>query len=188
MDAWGSGLFSIIVSVFSLIFYGIDAVFSVVRAIRKDNTTLNIIIVALFVVCLILGVWVISSYLRNYKTIVWFISYFSLFIIELISIIRCFVRKNQKTETSSIIWCHLKRSPTTKKQGSIRSLVFLLVARIRPSSATLRVAELGSHSPPFSVGAGAHDSLSLTRDFCGSSKAPTPTVRRRANPRRRRIP
>ena len=103
MDAWGSGLFSIIVSVFSLIFYGIDAVFSVVRAIRKDNTTLNIIIVALFVVCLILGVWVISSYLRNYKTIVWFISYFSLFIIELISIIRCFVRKNQKTETSSII-------------------------------------------------------------------------------------
>ena len=103
MTAWGAGLFSIIVSVFSLIFYGIDAVFSVVRAIRKDNTTLNIIIVALFVVCLILGVWVISSYLRNYKTIVWFISYFSLFIIELISIIRCFVRKNQKTETSSII-------------------------------------------------------------------------------------
>ena len=113
----GSGLFSIIVSVFSLIFYGIDAVFSVVRAIRKDNTTLNIIIVALFVVCLILGVWVISSYLRNYKTIVWFISYFSLFIIELISIIRCFVRKNQKTETSSIIWCHLKRSPTTNAKG-----------------------------------------------------------------------
>ena len=103
MTAWGAGLFSIIVSVFSLIFYGIDAVSSVVRAIRKDNTTLNIIIVALFVVCLILGVWVISSYLRNYKTIVWFISYFSLFIIELISIIRCFVRKNQKTETSSII-------------------------------------------------------------------------------------
>ena len=103
MTAWGAGLFSIIVSVFSLIFYGIDAVFSVVRAIRKDNTTLNIIIVALFVVCLILDVWVISSYLRNYKTIVWFISYFSLFIIELISIIRCFVRKNQKTETSSII-------------------------------------------------------------------------------------
>ena len=103
MTAWGAGLFSIIVSVFSLIFYGIDAVFSVVRAIRKDNTTLNIIIVALFVVCLILGVWVISSYLRNYKTIVWFISYFSLFIIELISTIRCFVRKNQKTETSSII-------------------------------------------------------------------------------------
>ena len=103
MTVWGSILFSIIVSVFSLIFYGIDAVFSVVRAIRKDNTTLNIIIVALFVVCLILGVWVISSYLRNYKTIVWFISYFSLFIIELISIIRCFVRKNQKTETSSII-------------------------------------------------------------------------------------
>ena len=103
MTAWGAGLFSIIVSVFSLIFYGIDAVFSVVRAIRKDNTTLNIIIVALFVVCLILGVWVISSYLRNYKTIVWFISYFSLLIIELISIIWCFVRKNQKTETSSII-------------------------------------------------------------------------------------
>ena len=103
MTAWGAGLFSIIVSVFSLIFYGIDAVFSVVRAIRKDNTTLNIIIVALFVVCLILGVWAISSYLRNYKTIVWFIFYFSLFIIELISIIRCFVRKNQKTETSSII-------------------------------------------------------------------------------------
>ena len=103
MTAWGAGLFSIIVSVFSLIFYGIDAVFSVVRAIRKDNTILNIIIVTLFVVCLILGVWVISSYLRNYKTIVWFISYFSLFIIELISIIRCFVRKNQKTETSSII-------------------------------------------------------------------------------------
>ena len=103
MTAWGAGLFSTIVSVFSLIFYGIDAVFSVVRAIRKDNTTLNIIIVTLFVVCLILGVWVISSYLRNYKTIVWFISYFSLFIIELISIIRCFVRKNQKTETSSII-------------------------------------------------------------------------------------
>ena len=103
MTAWGAGLFSIIVSVFSLIFYGIDAVFSVVSAIRKDNTILNIIIVTLFVVCLILGVWVICSYLRNYKTIVWFISYFSLFIIELISIIRCFVRKNQKTETSSII-------------------------------------------------------------------------------------
>ena len=97
MTAWGAGLFSIIVSVFSLIFYGIDAVFSVVRAIRKDNTTLNIIIVALFVVCLILGVWVISSYLRNYKTIVWFISYFSLFTIELISTIRCFKRKKQKT-------------------------------------------------------------------------------------------
>ena len=103
LTVWGSIIFSIIVSVFSLIFYGIDAVFSVVRATRKDNTTLNIIIVALFVVCLILGVWEISSYLRKYKTIVWFISYFSLFIIELISIIRCFVRKNQKTETSSII-------------------------------------------------------------------------------------
>ena len=103
MTAWGTGLFSIIVSVFSLIFYGMDAVFSVIKVIKKDNLTLNIIIVALFVVCLILGVWVISSYLRNYKTIVWFISYFSLFIIELISIIRCFVRKNQKTETSSII-------------------------------------------------------------------------------------
>ena len=103
MTAWGAGLFSIIVSVFSLIFYGIDAVFSVIKVIKKDNLTLNIIIAVLFVVCLILGVWVISSYLRNYKTIVWFISYFSLFIIELISIIRCFVRKNQKTETSSII-------------------------------------------------------------------------------------
>ena len=102
MTAWGAGLFSIIVSVFSLIFYGIDAVFSVVRAIRKDNTTLNIIIVALFVVCLILGVWEISSYLRNDKTIVWFIFYFSLFAIELISTIRCFRRKNQKTEPPSI--------------------------------------------------------------------------------------
>ena len=97
MTAWGAGLFSIIVSVFSLIFYGTDAVFSIVRAIRKDNTTLNIIIASLFVVCLILGVWVISSYLRNYKTIVWFISYFSLFTIELISTIRCFKRKKQKT-------------------------------------------------------------------------------------------
>ena len=67
MTAWGAGLFSIIVSVFSLIFYGIDAVFSVIKVIKKDNLTLNIIIAVLFVVCLILGVWVISSYLRNYK-------------------------------------------------------------------------------------------------------------------------
>ena len=97
MTVWGSILFSIIVSVFSLIFYATDAVFSIIRAIRKENVALNIIIASLFVVCLILGVWVISSYLRNYKTIVWFISYFSLFTIELISTIRCFKRKKQKT-------------------------------------------------------------------------------------------
>ena len=43
--------------------------------------------------------------------------------------------------------------PQPKKQGSIRSLVFLLVARIRPSSATLRVAELGSHFASKAMGA-----------------------------------
>ena len=99
--AWCAGLFSIIVSVFSLIFYGIDVVFSAVKAIKKDHSKLNFIIVVLFVICVILGVWVISSVLRNYKTVIWFVSYFSLFIVEMISTIRHFIPK--KTETPSII-------------------------------------------------------------------------------------
>ena len=99
--AWGTGLFSIIVSVFSLIFYGIDAVFCAIKAVKKNSSKLNIIIVVLFVICLIFGVWVISSVLRNYKTVIWFVSYFSLFIVEMISTIMHFIPK--KAETPSII-------------------------------------------------------------------------------------
>ena len=95
LTSWGAWLFSIIVSVFSLIFYGIDAVFSAIKVIKKDNQILNSIIVALFVICLIFGVWVINSVLRNYKTIIWFASYFSLFIVEIISMIRCFIPKKE---------------------------------------------------------------------------------------------
>lgn len=91
--AWGAGLFGLIVSVFSLIFYGIDAYFSA-KVIKKENSRLNMIIVALYAICLILGIWVIFSNLRDYKSIIWYVSYFSLFIVETISTIRHFLRKN----------------------------------------------------------------------------------------------
>ena len=64
---------------------------------------------------------------------------------------------------------YLFRSLYTKKQGSICSLVFLLVARIRPSSATQSVAELGSHFPPEGRGACTPDAgsgnLRATREY-----------------------
>ena len=92
--SWGSSLFAILVSVFSLIFYGIDVVLSVLKDIKKNDVLFNIILVFIFVICLFLGIWVISSYLRNYKTIIWFISYFALFVFEIILTIRCLIKKN----------------------------------------------------------------------------------------------
>ena len=64
---------------------------------------------------------------------------------------------------------------TYKKAREQMLPCFLLVARIRLSSATLCVAESSSHSPPISVGAGAHDSP-FVRWIFRVVEAPTPTV------------
>ena len=93
--AWGSGLFALLVSVFSLLFYGIDAFLCVTQALDGKDRVFNIILASLFGISLLLGIWAIATVLRHYKAISLYIAYFSLFVLEIISVVRLFTKRER---------------------------------------------------------------------------------------------
>ena len=94
--AWGSGRFAVLVSTVSLVCYGIDVFLCVQNAIDKKDRIFNRILASLFGLCLLLDIWVLATVLRNYKTMIWFISYFLLFVFEIISVAGLFSKREAK--------------------------------------------------------------------------------------------
>ena len=89
-NAWQCSISVIIFSVFSMVFYAVDAILSLIKAIMKIDKKFNIVLSVVIIVGVLIGAWIITSYLRTYKNIIWFSYYFFvLFVFEIISIIRC---------------------------------------------------------------------------------------------------
>ena len=98
VDAWHCSISVIIYSVFSMVFYAADAILSAIKAIMKIDKTFNIVLTLVIIVGVLMGAWIITSYLRTYKIIIWFSYYFSvLFVFEIISIIRCVKQRPKRT-------------------------------------------------------------------------------------------
>ena len=74
-----SGLFAIIVSVFSMLFYVVDAIICVLKAILKKDAKFNLALATVLLISAALGVVVITNYLKLYTVIPWFICYFAVF-------------------------------------------------------------------------------------------------------------
>ena len=98
INAWQCSISVIISSVFSMVFYAVDAIFSVIKAIMKIDKKFNIVLTFVIVVGVFIGGWIITSYIRTYKNIIWFSYYFFvLFVFEIISIIRCVKQRPKRT-------------------------------------------------------------------------------------------
>ena len=101
VDAWLCSLSVIMVSVSSMVFYAADAFLSAIKAIMKIDKIFNIVLTSIIIVGVLIGIWIITSYVRTYKTIIWFSYYFLLVcVFEIISIIRC-VRQRPKEQPCS---------------------------------------------------------------------------------------
>lgn len=88
--AWQCSLSVIMYSVSSMVFYAVDAILSTIKAIMKIDKKFNIVLTSVIIVGVLMAVWIITSYLRTYKTVIWFSYYFLvLFVFEIISIVRC---------------------------------------------------------------------------------------------------
>ena len=98
VHAWQCSISVIIFSVFSMVFYAVDAILSVIKAIMKIDKKFNIVLTFVIIVGVLIGAWIITSYLRTYKNIIWFSYYFFvLFVFEIISIIRCIKQRLKRT-------------------------------------------------------------------------------------------
>ncbi len=98
VNAWQCSISVIIFSVFSMVFYAVDAILSVIKAIMKIDKKFNIVLTFVIIVGVLIGGWIITSYLRTYKNIIWFSYYFFvLFVFEIISIIRCVKQRPKRT-------------------------------------------------------------------------------------------
>ena len=89
-----SGLFALIVSVFSMVFYVVDAIICVLKAILKKDAKFNLVLAAVLLISAAFGVVVITNYLKPYTVIPWFICFFAVFALEVVSIVRCFKKKS----------------------------------------------------------------------------------------------
>ena len=94
LSGGNSGLFALIVSVFSMVFYVVDAIICVLKAILKKDAKFNLVLAAVLLISAAFGVVVITNYLKPYTVIPWFICYFAVFALETISIVRCFKKKS----------------------------------------------------------------------------------------------
>ena len=90
---WGSGIFALIVSVFTMIFYVVDAIICVFKAIMKKDAKFNAVLAAVLFAAAVFGILVITNTLRTVTTVLWFICYFAVFALEIVSIVRCFKEK-----------------------------------------------------------------------------------------------
>ena len=98
VNAWQCSISVIIFSAFSMVFYAIDAILSTIKAIMKIDKKFNIVLSFVIIVGVLIGGWIITSYLRTYKNIIWFSYYFFvLFVFEIISIIRCVKQRPKRT-------------------------------------------------------------------------------------------
>ena len=97
--AWQCSISVIIYSVFSMVFYAVDAILSAIKAGMKIDKNFNIVLTSIIIIGIFIGTWVITSYLRTYKTVIWFSYYFLiLFVFEIISIVRCIKQSPKKTK------------------------------------------------------------------------------------------
>ena len=87
IDAFYSGLSALIISVISMIFYGIDAVVCVMKAFKKIHPIFNTILAVFIFVGFVFGVIVILSVLTNASVITWHIYYFAIIVLEIVSLI-----------------------------------------------------------------------------------------------------
>ena len=88
LSAWNTGLFALLVSVASMLFYLVDAIICVIKAIMKIDPIFNIALaISIFVGC-VFGVSIICNVLTTTGNIIWYFIYFSIFTLEIISIVK----------------------------------------------------------------------------------------------------
>ena len=88
LTAWGSGLFALVVSALSMIFYMVDAVLSAIKAFLKIHPIFNAVLAATILICTVFAVLIISNVLVTAVNLVWYVCYFAIFILEIVSIVR----------------------------------------------------------------------------------------------------
>ena len=93
LTAWGSGLFALVVSAFSMIFYMVDAVLSAIKAFLKIHPIFNAVLAATILICTVFAVLIISNVLVTAVNLVWYMCYFAIFILEIVSIVKCCKQK-----------------------------------------------------------------------------------------------
>ena len=76
LTAWGSGIFALLVSGFSTIFYGIDAILSTAKAFMKIDRIFNAVLATILFICIPYGVWVLCSVLDSFSIAIWHTCYF----------------------------------------------------------------------------------------------------------------
>ena len=85
--AWGAGIFAILVSCVSMIAYAIDGVFCAIKAFKKIQPKFHATL-ALMIAAGVVFAWaILSTSLRTVKIVAWYIIYFSIVILEIISIV-----------------------------------------------------------------------------------------------------
>ncbi len=86
-EAWMCEISALLYSVFSMIFYVVDAVISVIKANMKIDRDFNIMLTIIIVIGVALGAWAMSP-MRIYKSVIWFSYCLLLFAAEIISVIK----------------------------------------------------------------------------------------------------
>ena len=86
-DAWGAGISALLLSAFSMLFYAVDAVICIRSALMKLHPIFNCILAFSIFFVFVLGIYVITTTLVTTVNVIWFTCYFSIFILEIISLI-----------------------------------------------------------------------------------------------------
>ena len=89
-EAWGAGIFAILASCFSMIAYGIDGVFCAIKAFKKIQLRLNAVLAVMIAVGFAFALVILLTPLRTAKIVVWYVFYFSIFVLEIVSLVRDF--------------------------------------------------------------------------------------------------
>lgn len=99
LKAWQCSLSVMLFSAFGMVFYVTDAIFSFIKAMMKTDRTFHMMLTVAALAGLGIGIWVITTPLRTYKTVIWFSYYFLVLSVpEIISLVRC-IRQRPKKES-----------------------------------------------------------------------------------------
>jgi hypothetical protein len=97
ISAWLCSISVLLNSAFSMAFYIIDAILSIVKACMNIDKKFNIILATVVFLGAWIGIQVIATPIRTYKTVIWFSYYFLIVaVFEIISIIRYIKQRRKK--------------------------------------------------------------------------------------------
>ena len=96
LSAWSTIIFSIIVSAFSMIFYFIDGIISLIKSFMKIDKIFNLLLSAAIFVGAALAIMIVATTLTRAKEIIWLVYYLLLSVFETVSLIRCIKQRQKK--------------------------------------------------------------------------------------------